>query len=445
MQRGLARSGCHVTGGNVAQSFKNILARSAKGVGGLKVVSLGLGFLTSILVARALGPDGYGQYALVTTIISLLALPLYAGMPSLLVREVARLSMDRDWALLIGLRRRASQLIWTGTGLIVLGVFLVWSHKTYPRDSSMIWLLLMSTPLAPLMAFNKTRSAVLRGFKKVVMSQLPETIVQPMVHVLLLAGLVWFSMLTVETALFSLMIGIFVAFLVGHYFLRRELVGRVIKAPPKYQTREWLVSLTPFTAIAAIFILNNQVSTVLLGWLSEPREVGYFRVADRVAQLVVFSLSIVNLISAPHMAEAAKSGNYLQLEEIARHSVRLSLLISLPLALILIVFGRSIIGLSFGDEFRDPVWLPLVILCIAQLCNVFFGSVGTLLNMSGHERDTLVGVVLGLAVNTVMASFLIPAHGVNGAAMGAATGILVWNIYLAYCVKKRLRIRTTPI
>lgn len=428
----------------MTENLKKAFAKAFFGVGTLKVISLGLGFLTSIIIARNLGPEGYGKYALVTSIISLLALPLYAGMPALLVRETVKLRLDQKWGLFLGLRRRVSQTIWVGTALLLIAIMLVWYQAGAPVDQSTTFLVLLALPLAPLMALNGTRSAVLRGFKKLVPSQVPESLVQPAVHLAILIGLVSFSTLTVQSSLFSLMLGIFSAFLLGQWLLSKEISSYNISDKPTYETKKWVKSLAPFTAIAAIYIVNNQLATVILGWFSMPDQIGYLRVADRVAQLILLSLTVVNLISAPQIAQYAKSGDYQKLEQVARHSVRIALALAFPISIFLIIMGKPIIGLSFGDAFREPVWLPLAILCIGQLCNVYFGSVGTVLNMSGYERNTLIGVGIGLTVNFILSLLLIPIYGAVGAATAISSGVIVWNVYLAYCVKVRLSIRTTP-
>src|SRR5690606_6331697 len=112
--------------------------------------------------------------------------------------------------------------------------------------------------------------------------------------------------------------------------------------------------------------------------------------------------------------------------------------------LILTVWGKPIIGLTFGEAFSEPVWIPLLVLCGGQLINVFFGSVGVVLNMSGHERDTLIGVGFGLTVNLVLSVILIPFYGAVGAAISIASGMLAWSFYMARCVTGKLAIRVTP-
>ena len=79
-----------------------------------------------------------------------------------------------------------------------------------------------------------------------------------------------------------------------------------------------------------------------------------------------------------------------------------------------------------------------------MLVNVFFGSVGNVLNMTGNERLSLIGVLLGLSTNVILSVVLIPQYHAVGAAIACSSGIMVWNIALAIFVKLKINIRTMP-
>ena len=98
--------------------------------------------------------------------------------------------------------------------------------------------------------------------------------------------------------------------------------------------------------------------------------------------------------------------------------------------------------MAFGSEYEGSVWILLMIIAVGQFVNVFFGSVGNVLNMTGNERFSLIGMILGLVTNVVLAVILIPKYHAVGAALSCSAGIIVWNITLAVFVKRQLNIRT---
>ena len=70
---------------------------------------------------------------------------------------------------------------------------------------------------------------------------------------------------------------------------------------------------------------------------------------------------------------------------------------------------------AFGAEY-SAAYLPLVILSIGQLVNAGTGSVAYLLNMSGHEQDTMRVYFVAALVNAVLNFILVPKYGMFGAA-----------------------------
>src|SRR5690606_24760783 len=143
----------------------------------------------------------------------------------------------------------------------------------------------------------------------------------------------------------------------------------------------------------------NQIGIVLLGILGNSEDVAGLRVAERGAQFVGLSLIVVNLIISPSVVELYKNKDIEGLQKLAKSSTRIAFAISLPIAVGLIFFGRTIISFLYGEAYVEIAYLPLGILVFAQLINVGFGSVGILLSMSGYERSTLFGVIIGLLLN----------------------------------------------
>jgi len=71
-------------------SLRFRLAWEALGSFALKATNALVGFLTTVLLARMLGAQGYGIYAYALSLITLLALPVAAGLPKLLIRETSQ-------------------------------------------------------------------------------------------------------------------------------------------------------------------------------------------------------------------------------------------------------------------------------------------------------------------------------------------------------------------
>jgi len=155
------------------------LIRGGLGLGGLKLISLPIGLATSVLMARGLGVEGYGTYSFVLALVSLFALPAYAGLPALLVREVSSYHHSETFGLLNGLIKRAQQLALIMAIPIMIGVLGLAVWKANGGFNERWALMAMAAFIIPFLAMIQVRTAVIQGFDQVTKSQIPGLIIQP--------------------------------------------------------------------------------------------------------------------------------------------------------------------------------------------------------------------------------------------------------------------------
>ena len=139
---------------------------------------------------------------------------------------------------------------------------------------------------------------------------------------------------------------------------------------------------------------------------------------------------------APRIAELYAAGDLRALDRLLGRLGRLVLAAGFPVVLGLVLFGRWLL-LVFGADFVQGYAL-LVILSVGQLVNILVGPVATLLTMTGHERDALVGLGISALVKLLLGVALLPLWGAAGVAVAAAAGLIVWNVLLAWFVRRRL-------
>lgn len=426
-------------------SLKAQLVRGAVGVGGLKLLSLPLTLVTSILLARGLGPEGYGQFSFIMAVITILSLPVGKGLGQLVTREVAEYHHGADWGLFRGLLRRANQWVVLGSAIMASIIALLAARNASWTVDDRWTLLLVATLLLPMLGLNELRRATLRGLRNVFYAQIPELLARPGLHLVIVSSLLVAGLLNPATALASQVVATAMAFGIGAGFLLRLQPAEVPAATPDYRHGEWGQALPPFILLVAASTLNGQIGILALGWLSTDEEVAALRVAQNGAMMVALSLTIVNQVIGPQITRACQDNDQARLQRLSRESARGALAVALPIALPLIFLGDPILDLVFGAAYRDSASLPLAILAIGQLINVLFGSVGIFLTMSGYERDTLIGQILALAVNAIAAVLFIPSLGAIGAALAVTIGLATWNTVLGILFMKRLGLRPSAL
>ena len=413
------------------------------GVGAMRLVAIPIGLLTSIILARTLGPESFGQYAFVMALLPLLSLPVAGGVPQVLTREVAGYSYAGQWSLYRGVVRGAH--IWVlSISLMVVAVYFAGGPLAGWIPSEGRWALLgIIILMVPFNGLNAVRNGTIKGLGFPGQAEMPSQLLQPFIILAAYCALAGIGGLTPKTAVWAQVFGGALTFVFATVLFYKIRPKTSLSHPPVYETKKWAVALFPFTLIVLVNTFNTQVGIVLLGFLGTDEAVAAMRVGERGAQFVALSLGLVNAVISPHIVNAYRDGDLKKLQQLSRQSARGAFIIALPIGLILILAGKPLIGLAFGEEFTAISYLPLIILVAGQLVNVFFGSVGQFLSMSGHEKDTLKGQVLALVVNVTACAILIPLYGAVGAAAGVSIGIITWNSMLGILVFKRLRIRPT--
>jgi O-antigen/teichoic acid export membrane protein len=419
-------------------------ARAVLGAGTAKIANALLVLATSVLLARVLGADGYGVYSFAFALVSVLAIPAHAGIPTLVTREVAKYHLRSDWAMLRGLVRRANQLVVLFAAVVVPAtaavMYVASRFGERPFAGTIAWALL----LIPLIALGKVRAAALAGYRRVVQAQLPELLVTPALLLTFTAIAAGARPLTPEIAMALHGLAAVIAFGVGMALLARATPAEVQAAPPRYETRAWLQSVLPISFIAGMQILNTQASLLTLGAFNSPAEVAHYRVATQIASVVSLILMVTNAVIAPQISRSYHAGNTAELQTITTWSARVTALAAVPLAIVIALFGRELLRLAFGAQF-EAAYAPLLLLTGAQLVNALMGSVALLLNMTGHERDTARALLISAVLTVVLTLALTPAFGTTGAATATTIGIAVWNTLLYRRVKERLGISSLAI
>jgi O-antigen/teichoic acid export membrane protein len=175
---------------------------------------------------------------------------------------------------------------------------------------------------------------------------------------------------------------------------------------------------------------------ITLGIFVKDEEVALFSVAQRISMLTSFVLIAVNLVVAPRFAAIFSSGSLSELKEISIFCSRLMLLVATPVLIIMLLFPGVLLGL-FGEQYRQAEFM-LQIMVVGQFVNVVTGSVGNLLNMTGHEKD-MRNILLITGILAVLLSFtLIPLYGPVGAAFATSIALASQNLFAVLLVKKRL-------
>lgn len=409
----------------------------------VKMTGAGLVFISNILLARMLGADEYGFYVYVLSLMLVLVLAGKFGLESTSIRYVAAYNANKEWGLLQGFFRWSSRIA-TASSIAVAIVGFTTVLLFGARDQErMLLLFSISFFLIPFTALLIVRSAVLQGFKKVVMAQGPISILLP---ILLVAGVfaVWLASDGKAGAVSAMSVHLFatgISLGVVFYFTHLSFPQEAMYVDTKYRTKEWTSTAFSLLAISGFFVVIEQTDIIIVGLFHGATNSGVYAAANKVASLIASGLIIVNVIAAPMISHLYVLGNIVELKRVVRLASIFSFGIALPVGAIIFLCGGWIMTL-FGSRFSEG-YTALIILTIGQLVNALAGSVGFFMTMTGKEK-AMAWIAGSCAVLNVALNFiLIPPFGMEGAAVSKAFSVTIWNVGLVVYIFRKFRIHVS--
>ncbi|HZR56180.1 MAG TPA: flippase [Terriglobales bacterium] len=402
---------------------------------------LALGYPFKIYLARVLGPDALGIYALGMTIIGFLGIFNSLGIPQSAVRFVSAYLANNNSELLRGFLLRGTLLLVFAN--LIFGV-VIW--RTGPWIAVHFYHAPLLGPyfgwFAIIMLFgvmNGFFAQVLCGYKDVARRTFitnfvgnPLTMILTVVFVSAGLGLRGYIVAQVLSA-----------FAVG--FLLIVAVWRLTpQAARSFSLQVPILEkqVISFSAVALgmsfVEFLMAQADKILIGFYLDTRALGIYAVTAALIAFVSIILDSVNQIFSPSIAHLHARGEIELLGRIYQTLTKWVLGLTMPLAAVMIIFASPLMRI-FGHDF-ELGWSILVIGIAGQLVNCAVGSVGYLLLMSGNQARLIKIQSIMAIVTVILALLLIPRWGLVGAAVASAAANAGANLWCLLEVRRRLNV-----
>jgi O-antigen/teichoic acid export membrane protein len=425
----------------------SIRAQIIKGTASGFIIQIGFAgssFIIATVLARVLGLEGYGAYSNAIAWVNILAALALFGFNSLLLRDIAILKAQNNWALIKGLLQFSDGLI------LSISIFLsliLWGVASFlfsaPEKENLRFSLWIAAPLIPLYTLINLRQSAMRGLQQVPRAMLPDFIIRPGLTLVCIFGvyLIFPNIINVQIVITLSIVVAIIALLISVRWLKIYIPEGFGTTQPQYQIKEWIKSALPMFVIGGTQILIAQSPIILLGMLSNAQNIGYFAVALRVATLLIFLTLAVNVVMGPMIASLYSQGKKNHLQNIIRRTNRLTFAVTFLFSLVFIFFAKNILSI-FGQEFQIAQ-KALILLTIGYLVDSGFGMSIITLMMTGHERVVASYQAAFAVLLVVLCIILIPSRGYEGVALAFMIVMIISRFTFSLLAMKKTGINTT--
>ena len=398
------------------------------------------GYFFKIYLARTLGAEALGLYALGMTIIGFLGLFNSLGLPMAAARFVAAYCVRGDYSQL-GSFLRGSLGLLTAVNVMLVGMVLLlgpWIALHFyhtPQLSPYLWAFAAIMLLGVL---NMFLGQVMAGYRDVarrtLITHFTGTPVNIAVAVLLISlgfGLSGYMAAQVASAL--LVLG-----LLGRSVWKTSPEPARAGAAGVHINREVVTFSAVAYGIAALQFLLAQSDKIVLGYYLDAKHVGIYSVAMALVGFVPIALDSVNQIFSPIISELHAAENHAILQRLYTTLTKWVIILTIPLALSVIVYARSLM-LIFGPGFQAGAAV-VMIGAVGQVFNCAVGSVGFLLLMSGNQAQLMKIQAVNAALMIGLNILLVPRLGIAGAAIATTVTTITTNIWALTSVRRILKV-----
>lgn len=388
-----------------------VLVASAVG----NAVSYGFG----VFVARALGSEQFGLYALGLTLFNLLALFAPLALDTGVLKFVSgQLStgergLARHTILHAGVIALASSLL-ASFALVFFAPFISAAYHK-PELSGVLFFFAAALPFAVLCS---VLLGALQAFQTVRYTVWVKYIWEPAGKFMLAA-----LALALGWGLYGVLGGMVVVFAVSA-FIALVCLMRAIPAPGRRmesgagRIRALALFCAPLILSNLFGILAPRSDMLILGYWVHGEQVGIYNAAFQTSAVIALVLAAFDTAVAPMIGNFVDGREPGPMKTLYQATSRWALTLTLPIFVLMLVWRREILAL-FGTPFILGAH-PLLILAAAQLFNTATGPTTSIILMSGYSRTIMINSIVNgvLLIGANMA--LIPKYGILGAAIGSA-------------------------
>lgn len=390
-------------------------------------------FAVGVMLARRLGPAGYGVYGTAVAIVTLLVVPAQFGLPLLATREVSALRVNGRAGDIAALGWWFAAIVAGASALIAIALRL--TDHMLALAPTVERTIAAGAGLLPALALSGLTSGLLRGQERVVTSQLLDVLIRPLAFAAAL--LAWPLPFGAPQAIMAQIAAAAIIAVLGFALFFQDLPFTV--AGGANRLRGWAAAALPMTLLEAMRALEGSYAVLVAGYLASIPDAGLLRVAIASSVIVSLPISLQSIVTAPFLASAHAAGESRRLARIVAASTLFMTAAVAAVMLVLAVAGRWALPFAFGKSFAGA-YAPLMVIGGNQLLAAMMGPGIMLLSMTGHERMVARAFVVSVLAAVVAALLLTPLFGVIGTAASTLVATAVRGAMLNHRARQALGI-----
>ncbi len=388
-----------------------------------------INFLFGVFVVRRLGDARFGQYSIVLAFVGIFQILAELGMSQYVMREMARdkTNIERYFWNLVSLR--------VLLGLAAMAFIPITAHFVGYSPELVLGVLIYTSSFV-LSAFSEPLIGILTANERLDITTIINIFSQ--VAFMIFGAIFLFSGLGYIWLIIALLISVIPRIIIGLIMIRRMHITRL---PFRLNPRIWpglIRAGLPFGIISLMLSIAQSIDTVMLSWYEPAQVVGWYNVAyNLVLAMMVFYAGFKEAI-VPSLSRVFVR-DPVQVDLWYYHSVRMIILVSIPMAFGGMVIAFPLIRFLYTDQFL-PAALGMQILIWDIPVLMFASFCGNITTVVGEERSAARINIINTVANVGLNLFFIPMYGLVGAAIISVVTDMISALQFYLLLRKKLHL-----
>ena len=175
------------------------------------------------------------------------------------------------------------------------------------------------------------------------------------------------------------------------------------------------------------WILLFRTDVLLIGGFLDQLQVGLYSAAVPIAQLILTMRQAFTPIILPLLTELVANKQKNELSLLYFLSAKWTTLFALPVFLSMVVAPEFFIQFVFGKEYLAAS-SSLRIISIGYFIHTIVGPSSNMVVIIGKSRLAMINSIIAFCLSITLNIYLIPAMGIEGAALTAVITFLLYNL-----------------
>jgi O-antigen/teichoic acid export membrane protein len=394
------------------------------------VIGMLLGFASRVIVVRYITQSEYGVFSLAVTLVGIFSVIATLGLSEGAARYIAYFRGKNELAKIKGVIFSSLGFTLIASVLLSLALFFasdILATKAFddPELSTPLKIFSAAIPFSVLIGML---TAIFRGFDRVDVKVYFGDILQGALFPLLLGGVVLLGLAFLGVIYASLAAGVITCLAFAIYTVKKPPLPLKGGGSPSPVGKELLLFSLPLLVTAMLVMIVQWTDTIMLGYFKTSSDVGLYNGALPLARLIPIPLTSMAFIYVPVVSQLYSRGLMKEVKRSYQVLTKWIFSISLPIALILLLFPITTLNFLFGYQYTEAA-TALRILVVGLLIHTFVGANGMTLMVMGKTKLVMWAGLITTLLNIALNISLIPLWGITGAAIASLASYFAGNIF----------------